>query len=1096
MRRIFSIILILIITCSTINCLEYESQIGVKGTGHLYANSNTGLARDHIDSEGEQNYYRGYFDQIGGAVFISKYNLTNPDHKRDPAYIIRANRSILISDKLTNSSGKGTNAYSISSAIMGSPAHFMGLSSDSRISSINWVERKGTTITTNYQASTNGELLEKVIDRNYVGRPKSLAETRGDGEISIRSGLKNNATLIFDTDVGRLVDGLESVKLPSETGKVNLLLPKTELSINGEKKQEISGGGSGTLLVGNREVEYNLKGGVTSEKDKSKKLDELKNEKNVSVYEVYKDDIISWQKEKIENATLTVDIKSDPASGPVGSIVNFTITLRNFGQTRFDRTSVINKLPPEMVLINQPADSIFKDGYIYWPAAGPLEPGQRKDITFQVRINEKIPASIKDLNDSVEAEGVTADKTIDPKPTWIKFTIQRSPMIVEMYADRDEISTGEEVTYTINIKNTGKVNLKNVLLSDSLPRGMDFVSSTSGVKPLNGLVTWKGDSLSSGEIKTLTYVARVAGDRIDGEILNNSVAITAQNNLDEEVKAENSTKIEFVKGQDIPSNETMPSNEILVAQSVPGSEKIINPGINFTLKTQSGSTTVLTGEDVYFDIILRQIGNATLKNVSLDVKLDPGMELLSLKDLNVSNGSISWPMIDSINGEFKKSFVATVKDTNADKTKLYVSARVRSKESLIDDNETLELAFKLINKYEETEHSIIVRQIDEGVLNSTEIENETNPRVLNAGTMPDINLTLNTDPVSTFVMTDEEVYFDVILKPVGNTTLKNVSLDVKLDPGLEFLSPKDLNVSNGSISWPMINSISGELKKSFVAKVKDTNADKTWLYVSARVKSEEPLVDKDETLQLKYKLLVKYDETEHSILVRLIDEVVPNSTEIENETNLRVLNAGTMPDINLTLNTDPVSTSVMTDEEVYFDVILKPVGNTTFENVSLEVKLDPGLEFLSPKNLIVSNGSISWPRINSISGELKNSFIAKVKDTNADKTWLYVSARVKSEEPFVDKNETLQLKFKLLVKYDETEHSIISRQINEGVPMRKILTRPSYQLGEKLIWDRYAYTGWVQPRPKEIEYFIVNETQENATGKKAPALIGSVGKKN
>jgi len=708
MRRIFSIILIFIITCSTINCLEYESQIGVKGTGHLYANSNTGLARDHVDSEGEQNYYRGYFDQIDGALFISKYNLTNPNHKRDPAYIIK-DRSILISDLFTNSIGKDANAYSISSAIVGNPVHFMGLSSDSKISSVNWVERKGTAITTNYQASTNGELLEKVIDTNYVGRPKSLAETRADGEIRIISGLKNNATLIFDTDVGRLVDGLGSVKLPSETGKVDLLLPKTEFSINGEKKEEVSGGGSGTYLVGNQEVEYNLKGAVTSEKDKSKKLDKLKNEKNVSVYEEYKGDIISWQTE-IEKPTLTVDVEPEYPSGPVGSIVNFTIKLRNHGKTGFDRTSVINKLPPEMVLLNLPVDSIFKDGYIYWPAAGPLD--KRNNITFQVQIKENIPASIKELNDSVEAEGIASDGTKYRKSNWAKFMIQRSPMIVEMYADRDEISTGEDVTYTINIKNTGKVNLKNVLLSDSLPRGMDFVSSTSGVKPLNGLVTWNGDSLSSGEIKTLTYVARVAGDQVDGEILNNSVAVTAQNNLDELLRAENSTQIKFVKGQEMPLNET----QRYIVQGVQGSEKIVDPtsGINLTLRTDPVATSVMTDEEVSFDIILKPIGNATLKDVSLDVELDPGLKFLLPKDLKVNNSSISWPIIESISGELRKNFVAKVKDTNFGKTNLYVSARAKSKEPPLDESKTLSLIFKSVLRVDETEHSIIAWQTDKG----------------------------------------------------------------------------------------------------------------------------------------------------------------------------------------------------------------------------------------------------------------------------------------------------------------------------------------------------------------------------------------------
>lgn len=696
MRRICYILISLMLLVFPIQCIEYDFHLDLLKDGSLYERTNMDPAKDFINAQGEQKYDKYYIEETDRKIFISNYSLTNSPDKF----------------------GKGI--YSISFISPGGSNHFARIESSKGIQSDSRIDMTNKMTTTKFKISGSGDLYEGIgkFDPRMV-RLNLLSETRATGTFSMLSNLKSNHTVVSDTDMGRLMDNLDSVKLPSESGKVNVDVQKTDLIINGEKREEITSGAKGTVTVGNQEVEYNLKAGIASESKKSEALDNLM-KKNVSIHEEYNGDIISWQQDKVEDATLEIDVESDPKSGPLNSVVNFTITLENFGQTRFDHTQITNKLPQEMELLTKSNDFVYKDGNIYWPAAGPLGPLQSKNVTFQARIKELIPDSIEKLNDSVEAQGLRSDGTSDSESTWTLFTIQRPPMIVEMYSDRDEISNGDKVTYTINIKNTGKEDLRNVLLRGSLPRGLDFVDSTSNVILSNGLITWKGDSLSSGKTKTLTYVAEVAGDHINGEILDNSVEVTAQSNLDEDVKAENSTKIKFVKGQDISSNETR-----YIVMSVSGSEiPVGTPKINLTLKTDYGSNTAVKLDEVKYTIILDP-ENTTFNNVYLEVELDPDLGFKSSEDsIKFNNGRLSWSRIDSISEKLEKSFVAEVKNTNAGKTSLNVSASVKSEEPISEENESIGLKIesgkngneaKSSSAYsEETDLSVIMRQLDEG----------------------------------------------------------------------------------------------------------------------------------------------------------------------------------------------------------------------------------------------------------------------------------------------------------------------------------------------------------------------------------------------
>jgi uncharacterized repeat protein (TIGR01451 family) len=114
---------------------------------------------------------------------------------------------------------------------------------------------------------------------------------------------------------------------------------------------------------------------------------------------------------------------------------------------------------------------------------------------------------------------------IDPRfieDAWV--TVKQEPVDTEAdleiikVADEEEVTIGEEVTYTITVENLGPVDATGVMVTDMLPSGVSYVSSnpyqgwydvTSGV--------WNIGDLDNGHVATLEIVCSV---NVAGEITN------------------------------------------------------------------------------------------------------------------------------------------------------------------------------------------------------------------------------------------------------------------------------------------------------------------------------------------------------------------------------------------------------------------------------------------------------------------------------------------------------------------------------------------------------------------------------------------------
>ena len=99
--------------------------------------------------------------------------------------------------------------------------------------------------------------------------------------------------------------------------------------------------------------------------------------------------------------------------------------------------------------------------------------------------------------------------------------------------DKPAPSEGETIVYTVTVTNNGPDKANNITITDALPTGVTYVSSTrtqgNAYVPASG--TWFANDLDAGNSATLTITATVDAGTT-GTVIVNTAAVTSVVELD------------------------------------------------------------------------------------------------------------------------------------------------------------------------------------------------------------------------------------------------------------------------------------------------------------------------------------------------------------------------------------------------------------------------------------------------------------------------------------------------------------------------------------------------------------------------------------
>ena len=321
---------------------------------------------------------------------------------------------------------------------------------------------------------------------------------------------------------------------------------------------------------------------------------------------------------------------SGPATATAGTNVGYSIAVTNTGLSDADDVIVSDTLPAGATFVAASGGGTLVGNVVTWPAITALSSGQL--VTYTLTLTYPAPGNYTN---------VTAATTTSFDPD---LTNNRAPATTTVDARADVITTktgpatalvAHDITYTISVRNTGPSAAANVVVTDTLPVGLTFVTASAGATPTGNLVTWPSiSSLAAGASASFTVTVRAT---TGGSYTN--------------VAASTSSTPDPTPGN---NNGQAPAARVVTAVSNPADVRV----------TKTGPPAATAGQNVGYTITVFNDGPATAASVVVTDTLPAGAAFVGSTGGGVRVGNVvTWPALVSLPAGGSLSFTVTVRAT-------------------------------------------------------------------------------------------------------------------------------------------------------------------------------------------------------------------------------------------------------------------------------------------------------------------------------------------------------------------------------------------------------------------------------------------------
>ncbi|MER7763962.1 DUF11 domain-containing protein [Streptomyces sp. NPDC097619] len=275
----------------------------------------------------------------------------------------------------------------------------------------------------------------------------------------------------------------------------------------------------------------------------------------------------------------TVEVTARHSRAP-GELITYTLTARNKGPSVARNVTATDRLPTGITFVGS-SDGCSATGQTVTCGPEPqLAAGQTKSWSFQAKLSASYQGDGSDLGNSATG---TSDAT-DPDPGNNKPDPVLPPGPFDPVSDLVTVKTplgpgptvpGQEYEYEVRTVNKGPSDARNVLITDTLPDGLSFVSSADPCTASGRTVTCGPQArlVPGGDVIWTFKVKLDAAYTGDGSDLRNTA--TSSSASKEPVPEDNTSKPVLP-----PGGVTAPQADVWTAKR-PATDTPIAPGQTF-----------------------------------------------------------------------------------------------------------------------------------------------------------------------------------------------------------------------------------------------------------------------------------------------------------------------------------------------------------------------------------------------------------------------------------------------------------------------------------------------------------------------------------
>ena len=291
-----------------------------------------------------------------------------------------------------------------------------------------------------------------------------------------------------------------------------------------------------------------------------------------------------------------------------GDIATYTIDYRNTGSAAATGVIVTDMLPPGLSYVSSTPAGNNAAGTITWNIAN-VPAGQPGKLIVKALVDPT--ATVGDQFDNKATIDSIQTTPLDSNTVTIDVVGGVPVLLLEKTVDRTSAAAGEELTYTFTYRNVGAAAATGVVLTDSLPNGVTFVSASNNGSESGRIVTWDLPDILPGQ--TLSEFLKVEIDPgITTGPLTNQAAISSPNAFQN-----------LVTGQGTTSVRAAPV---------------------LTLNKTVDTTHAEAGETVRYTIAYENIGTVPSTAAQIIDDVDGLLDNLRAPNGTISNQKITWDL--------------------------------------------------------------------------------------------------------------------------------------------------------------------------------------------------------------------------------------------------------------------------------------------------------------------------------------------------------------------------------------------------------------------------------------------------------------------